>query len=328
MTEARYVATLLCDPSFPALADRHLINAAAALERAQPPQWLDQGIAADIEFAPPREAIALRELTEAVRAAISDTQIDIVIQPSEGRRKKLIFLEMDKVLLGQNTTDEIFAVLRSEMPYREIKTKMAEETLAFSDGLREISSMLNGRPTECLSQVLSRRMMMTPGAKVLVETMRANGSEAALATFGFSRFAGPVAEKAGIKEATANRLLLDGGRIVGLAEPVVDPVGKAAFFDALCARLAIRPSESLVALNDLADIPLARTPAFSIAFRSIDAVSAQCSGLIARGDLSAFLYIQGYRREDFMTDARRPLDASDWKRKYGAYEKAHERTRM
>ena len=322
-----HVATLVCDPSFPALADRHLIRAREALEAAQDPVWLDKGIAADIAFAP-ADSIDCHALADKLRAAIADAQIDVIVQPVEGRRKKLLFIEMDKVLVGQNTLDEIASVTGCAAQLAEIHAKVVQGDIDYAAGLRESFTLLQGRPTDCLSQVLGKKMGMVPGARVLVETMRANGGSAALATYGFSCFAGPVADKAGIKEIIANRLVLENNKIAALAEPILDPTGKRAGLDGLLAALAVTQSAVLAVIHDRADLPLLKEAGMGIAFRAEAAIAAAAPARIDRGDLSALLYLQGYRREDFVTEARRSLDASDWKRKYGAYEKAHERTRL
>ncbi len=322
-----HVATLLCDPSFPALADRHLARATEALDAPQPPMWLDKGIAADISFAPAR-AIDCRALAEKLRAAIADPQIDAIVQPLEGRRKKLLVIEMDNVLIGQNTLDEIAAVISCAPQLAEIRARVAGGEIGHAAGLQEFFTSLQGRTTDCLSRVLGKKMVMTPGASVLVETMRAHGASVALVTYGFSCFAGPVAQKANIQEVIANRLILEGNKIMALAEPVLDPAGKAAALDSLIAAQTIGRADVLALAHDPADLPLLGEVGTGIAFRAEAAVAAAAPAHIDRGDLSAALYLQGYAREDFVTEARRSLDASDWKRKYGAYEKAHERTRL
>jgi phosphoserine phosphatase len=322
-----HVATLLCDPSFPALAERHFAPAAAALDGAQPPQWLDKGIAADIAFAS-EQTIDCRALAEQLRAAIADPQIDVVVQPLAGRRKKLLLLDMDKVLLGQTTSDEIAAVIGAGTQRAEILAKVASGEISFTAGLQAFFALLQGRTTDCLSQVLGKRMVMRQGARALVETMRANGGSVAIATYGFSCFAGPVAQKANIQDVAANRLVLDGNKITALAEPLFDPAGKAAFLAALMTAQSRAPGKVLLALADPADLPLAAIIESSFAFHAAPVLAAATRGRIDQGDLSALLYIQGYARADFVTEERRTLDASDWKRKYGAYEKAHERTRL
>ena len=320
-----HVATLLCDPGFPSLADRHLTRARNILEAPQEPVWLDKGIAADIVFAP-TGTVDSRMLAEKLRAAIADTQIDVIVQPVEGRRKKLLFIEMDKVLIGQNTLDEIATVIGCVPQLAEIRARFAAGATTYSAGLREFFALLQGRRTDCLSQVLGKKLAMTPGARVLAETMRANGATAALATCGFSCFAGPVADKAGIKEILANRLILESNKIEVMAEPVLDPESKREELGRLVTAQAISYGEVVAVAHDTSDMRLLAQVGMGVAFRAETPETAPAR--IDRGDLTALLYLQGYRREDFVTEARRSLDASDWKRKYGAYEKSHERTRL
>ncbi len=323
---APYIATLLCDPSFPALAERHTARTVETLEGAQAPVWLDKGIAADIPFTP-QGPIDCRATAQALREAIADPQIDVIVQPAQGRRKKLLLVEMDKVLLRQTTSDEIAAVVGVASQRAEIAAKVAAGEIAHAEGTAAFFALLQGRTTDCLQQVLGKRMMMTPGARMLAETLRANQAHLAVATFGFSCFAGPVCQKAGITEAAANRLVLEGNRITALAEPVLDPAAKAAFIDQLLTTHKVSPADAAIVASSTADLPLFDKFGYSVAFRAEPSVAAAADAQIAQGDLTALLYAQGFAKEAFVTEARHELDASDWKRKYGAYEKAHERTR-
>lgn len=329
MTEIHptHVATLLCDPSFPALAERHLARALKVLEAPQAPVWLDKGIAADTAFLPAGE-IDCRALAERLREAVADPAIDVAVQPLAGRRKAFLLLEMDKVLIGQDTSAEVAAVIGAGAAPAEIRAKIAAGEISFATGLKDFFAALKGRTTDCLATVLGKRMAMTPGARLLVETMQAKGATVALATYGFSCFAGPVAQKLGIPPGAANRLVIENNKIADLAEPLVDPAAKSTFLDALLATKGGTPADVMAVVNGPADLPLLEKAGIGIGFRCEPSVAAAAQIRITQGDLSALLYLQGYAREDFATDARPTLDASDWKRKYGAYEKAHERNRF
>lgn len=328
MSEPAHVATLLCDPSFPALTERHLARAAERLEAAHEPHWLAQGVAADIAFAP-SGPVDLAALTEALRVAIADKEIDVVVQPFEGRRKKLLFVEMDQVLLGQNTSDEIAAVTGTAAQRAEIGLKVAAGEISFAEGLEAFFALLHGRTSECLQQVLTRRMQMRGGARLLVETLRAHGATLAVATYGFSCFAGPVAQKLTIETVAANRLILEGRKIEALAPPLLDPAAKTSFLAALQAARNVAPAETMIVSAGAADISLfGATAATGLAFHAEAPLAAATSARIDRGDLTALLYVQGFSTAEFIGETRQTLDASDWKRKYGAFEKAHERTRL
>ena len=144
-----YVSTLLCDPSFPALAERHTARAVETLENAQAPIWLDEGIAADIPFTP-QGPIDCRAAAQALREAIADPQIDVIVQPTEGRRKKLLLVEMDRILLRQTTSDEIAAVVGVMSQRAEIAAKVAAGEISHAEGTAAFSRFYRGgRPIAC-----------------------------------------------------------------------------------------------------------------------------------------------------------------------------------
>jgi phosphoserine phosphatase len=95
-----YVATLVCDPSFPVLTGERVARASKALANLERPQLLEPGIAVDIPFdlANPESA---RTITDRLRAALKGAPADVFVQAQQGRRKKLLLADMDSTMIGQ-----------------------------------------------------------------------------------------------------------------------------------------------------------------------------------------------------------------------------------
>src|ERR1700722_12367825 len=96
-----HIATLVCDPAFPILTEKLMRGARRVLPRPQPLQWLDEGVAADIAFTLADRGDSAAALTERLRAALGGAEIDIIVQPARGRRKKLLVADMDSTMIGQ-----------------------------------------------------------------------------------------------------------------------------------------------------------------------------------------------------------------------------------
>src|SRR5712672_2629475 len=100
------VATLISNPAAPALDAAAIECARGVLPVPQAPIWLDPGVAADIPFTAPPENHN-RALADRVRAVMHPRPIDVVVQPTAHRRKKLFLADMDSTMIGQECVDEL-----------------------------------------------------------------------------------------------------------------------------------------------------------------------------------------------------------------------------
>ncbi len=320
-----HVATLVCDPTFPSVQDRHVQAALGLLPNVQAPQWLDQGIAVDFMFTPDA-ATDLRALEEQIRDALSPTQIDVILQPVEGRRKKLLLADMDSTVIGQECINE----LAQEMGKRAQVTKITEQAMLgeidFETSLRERVAVLKNLREDTVTRILTKKITVTNGARVLVQTMRANRAYTVLVTGGFSAFAIPVSEKVGFNEFQANVLGVAERRFTGLLEePVLGAQAKRDLLIALREKEFL-PKVQVIAVGDGAnDLPMLREAGLGIAFHAKPAVAAASDVRINHADLTALLYLQGYRREQFWSEERKEVDASEWMKRYGWMAQEHNR---
>jgi phosphoserine phosphatase len=293
-----FVATLIAHPSNPVLASS-VGEAAAAAVGASGLYWLADGIACDIVL---RDGADLAAAEVALRAATLGLPLDLVIQDADTRRKKFLIADMDSTMIGQECIDELADVVGLKDKVSTITARAMNGEIAFEPALRERVALLKGLPLSVVDDVIAKRITLTSGGPELVATMRAKGFYTALVSGGFTVFTNPIAASLGFDENRANILLSDGGILTGeVAEPIL---GKQAKVDAvidICARLGI-PSDEVIAVgdgaNDLGMINLAGT---GVALHAKPAVAAEARVRIDHGDLTALLYLQGYRKSDFVT---------------------------
>ena len=131
--------------------------------------------------------------------------------------------------------------------------------------------------------------------------MKARGYYTALVSGGFTVFTGPIAETLGFDENRANILLQEGGYLTGtVAEPIL---GKQAKVDALVdisTRLGISTAEALAVGDGANDLGMLHLAGSGVALHAKPVVSSQVKIRIDHADLTALLYIQGYRKTDFV----------------------------
>jgi phosphoserine phosphatase len=291
------VATLVTNPAAPALSDALLRRAAQALPGAGAPSWLDSGVAADIPLASAETAPAL---AERARVALEGAPVDVVVQPAATRRKSLFLADMDSTMIGQECIDELADFVGLKAKVAEITERAMRGELAFEPALRERVALLRGLPVSVVDRIMAERITLTPGGRTLVATMRAHGGYTALVSGGFTLFTGPVAALIGFHEHRSNTLLVEGGELAGaVQEPILGKEAKLAALLELRERLGLSPAQTLAVGDGANDLAMLGEAGLGVAYRAKPAVAAAAHARIDHADLTALLYAQGYRREEF-----------------------------
>ncbi|AAN30304.1 phosphoserine phosphatase SerB [Brucella suis 63/252] len=291
------VATLIANPAKAALAPSLGIKASAAVN-ATGLYWLADDIACDIPLPLGMEA---SEADASLHATLDGAPIDVVVQEQERRRKKILIADMDSTMIGQECIDELAEEAGLRDHVAAITARAMNGEIAFEPALRERVALLKGLPLSVIDKVISTRITLTPGGPQLVRTMRKHGAYTALVSGGFTSFTRRIAEMIGFNEERANRLIDDGTRLTGtVAEPILGREAKVEKLVEIAERLGLTPEDAIAVgdgANDLSMIQLAGT---GVALHAKPAVAAQAKMRIDHGDLTALLYIQGYRKADFV----------------------------
>ncbi len=290
----RTIITLIAGPG----AGRHLPRIAAELGGALGAQadFLAAGIACDIACDGSREAAEA-----AARATVGDRPIDIVVQPAQGRRKRLLVADFEATIIENEMLEELADFLGMRAHVADITRRAMNAEIDFVDALAERVALLRGLPASVLDAA-ARRIRLMPGARALIATLRRAGVHTALVSGGFTVFAEPVAQALGFDRVVCNRLALDGDRLAGtLAPPIVTGATKHETLVALAAELGLTLGQTMAVGDGANDLPMLQTAGLGIAFHAKPMVAAAVRWRIDHADLTALLYAQGYRRDEIVT---------------------------
>ena len=297
-----HVATLVRNLAATPLTDGDLAAAASVLPQSPPPavRWLDPGTAADIRFTPAASSSG-HAVADAIRTALGDAPVDVIVQPEATRRKRLLLADMDSTMIGQECIDELADVVGQKAHVAAITEQAMRGDIAFEPALRARVALLAGLDAAVIASVLAQRITLTPGGRTLVRTMRAHGGYAALVSGGFTAFTQPVAALIGFDETRANVLLVEGDRLVGrVAEPILGREAKLAALIELRERLGLAPEATLAIGDGANDLAMLAAAGLGVAFRAKPAVAAAAHARVDHADLTALLYAQGFARSDFV----------------------------
>jgi len=296
--QTQFVLTLIAPHAGPAL-DSDTVRAArgalASIDAAPTlPVILAEGEAVDIGFGGVEADVA----DAALERALAGLPIDRVVQPVDGRRKRLLLADMDATMVEGETLDELaeFAGLKERVS--AITQRAMNGELDFRAALRERVGMLAGLPVSTLEATWERTRLM-PGGRELVATMRASGATTALVSGGFGFFTSRVRERLGFDLDFGNELEIEDGVLTGrVVEPILDKDTKLATLQNLAAARGLALSATLAVGDGANDLPMLLAAGLGVAYRAKPTVAASARARIEHADLRGLLWAQGYRASE------------------------------
>lgn len=231
---------------------------------------------------------------------LQSQKVDLIVQPSAGRKKKMLLADMDSTMIQQECIDELAVEAGVGKRVAGITARAMNGELDFEGALCERVGLLKDLPASVIDKVLAERITFMPGGKALVATMRANGAYAALVSGGFTAFTAKVAAELGFDENRANTLDMADGVLTGkVIEPILGRAAKVSALEEITARLGLAHADVMAVGDGANDLGMLGIAGSGVALHAKPSVAAECDIRINFGDLSALLYIQGYAKTEF-----------------------------
>ena len=239
----------------------------------------------------------LRALLSAEAAAQG---IDIAVQPASLLRRamRLIVMDVDSTLIQGEVIELLAAHSGHQAEVAAVTERAMRGEIDFEESLRDRVALLAGIPASALDEVYDA-LVLAPGARTLVRTLRRLGYRFALVSGGFSQITDRLAADLGIHFARSNQLeIVDGvitGRIVG---EVVDRAGKAHALRYFAEQVGV-PLEAVVAIGDGAnDLDMLAIAGLGIAYNAKQLVQDAADTTVNVPYLDAIIYLLGISREE------------------------------
>jgi len=284
------ILVLLANPARPTL-DQGTVQAIVDVLRSTgatvgSPDWLAPGIACDIPF-------------DGEPMKMGMTGLDAVTVPAAGRRKKLLVADMESTMIENEMLDELADFLGLRERIAGITARAMNGEIDFAGALTERVGLLKGLAVGKLDEA-AKRIRFMPGGATLIATMKAHGADCALVSGGFTHFTAMVRTKLGFDSDSANVLMHDGSTLSGAVKPpILGKEAKLATLQKLAQQRGLALADTLTVGDGANDLPMLREAGLGVAFHAKPAVAAEVSARIDHGDLTALLYLQGYRQNEF-----------------------------
>jgi phosphoserine phosphatase len=176
------------------------------------------------------------------------------------------------------------------------------DEIDFVGALKERVALLKDKPASLLEEA-GKRIRITPGAKELVSTMRANGATTALVSGGFSVYSVRIREELGFDLDFANELVISRDKIAGtVREPIKTGDNKLETLTRLAAECGCPLALTLAVGDGSNDLPMLGAAGLGIAFHGQPHIAPRARHRVDHADLTTLLYAQGYRRDEFVAD--------------------------
>lgn len=237
-----------------------------------------------------------REL--ALEAVIQGVDIAVSASGLARRGRRLVVMDVDSTLIRQEVIEMLAAHAGREAEVRAVTERAMGGELDFSESLRERVKALAGLDESVLREV-REAVVLTPGARTLVRTLKRLGFTVALVSGGFIEIVGPIAQELHIDRAEANRLEIIDGRLTGnVLGDIVDRAGKARALIRFAAEAGL-PLSRTVAIGDGAnDLDMLGVAGLGVAFNAKPVVREQADTAVNVPYLDSVLYLLGISREE------------------------------
>ena len=227
-------------------------------------------------------------------------EVDVAVQPANLLRHgmRLIVMDVDSTLVQ----GEVIEMLAEHAGCLDEVKRVTEEAmrgdLDFEESLRARVELLEGLDASALDKVYDG-LVLTPGARTLVRTLKRLGYRFAIVSGGFSQVTDRLAEDLGIDFAAANELeVVDGkltGRIVGA---VVDRAGKADALRRFAAEAGVSEAATVAVGDGANDLDMLGAAGLGIAFNAKPVVQKSADTSVNVPYLDAVIYLLGISREE------------------------------
>jgi phosphoserine phosphatase len=202
----------------------------------------------------------------------------------------LICFDMDSTLITIECIDELADYAGKKDEVSAVTEAAMRGEIDYRESLRRRLALLAGLDARVLARVYGERLLLSPGARELLDAAQEAGLRTAILSGGFTYFTERLRIELGFDFATSNELEIRGGKLTGrVAGDIVDAAAKAHHLCRLRDELGLR-RDQVIAIGDGAnDLSMMAEAGLSVAYRAKPATRAKADVGIEFGGLDSLL---------------------------------------
>lgn len=240
-------------------------------------------------------------LNRAIILRLADAHgVDVYISRSPPYKRKLLLADMEATIILDEMLDLLAEARGIGAAVKDITARTMAGGLDFEHSLVSRTKLFAGT-TRGQLQGLCQQIRLAPGAKALVQSMRASGAKTILVTGGYDIFAQFVADICGFDAVVANRPVMQNGLMTGaLHHPICTEQTKRRVLMAQCAVLGIGPEMACCIGDGANDMLMLQACGLPASYKGKPIVREIVDLSIMQSDLTALLYAQGFSESEIV----------------------------
>lgn len=202
----------------------------------------------------------------------------------------LICFDMDSTLITIECIDELADFAGKKAEVSEVTEAAMRGEIDYRESLRRRLALMAGLDARVLARVFGERLLLSDGARELLEACQNAGLRTAILSGGFTYFTERLRIELGLDFATSNELEIVGGKLSGrVVGDIVDASAKAHHLLRLRDELGLTKDQVIACGDGANDLLMMAEAGLSVAFRAKPATRAKADVAINFGGLDALL---------------------------------------
>lgn len=202
----------------------------------------------------------------------------------------LIAFDMDSTLITIECIDELADFAGRKAEVSAVTEAAMRGEIDYRESLRRRLALLAGLDARVLARVFGERLLLSPGARELLEAAQNAGLRTAILSGGFTYFTERLRIELGFDFATSNELEISGGKLTGrVVGDIVDAAAKAHHLARLTDELGLKKDQVIACGDGANDLLMMEQAGLSVAFRAKPATRAKADVAINFGGLDSLL---------------------------------------
>ncbi|CAN1592785.1 SerB Phosphoserine phosphatase [Candidatus Pelagibacterales bacterium] len=227
-------------------------------------------------------------------------KIDICIQKTKWRKKKIFLADMDATMIKDETLDNLVKIAGIKADIDKLSKLAMDGKISLRDTLKFRVSYLKGKSTQLIKRVV-KKIRFNDGSNVLVKTLNKNGYHTSLVTGGFQPISTYVGKVLGFKKVVSNRFVIKNNKFTGEYIPITGKQNsKLVYLNEICKEKKLNKLKHALAVGDGAnDLGMLQNSGLGIGYHSHQIVKKLVDNQIQFTDLKTILFYLGFTEKEF-----------------------------
>ena len=227
-------------------------------------------------------------------------KIDICIQKSKWRKKKIFLADMDATMIKDETLDNLVKIAGIKADIDKLSKLAMDGKISLRDTLKFRVSYLKGKSTKLIKRVI-KKIKFNEGSRVLVKTLNKNGYLTSLVTGGFQPISTYVGKVLGFKKVISNKFVMKNNKFTGDYIPITGKQNsKLVYLNEICKEKKLDKIKHALAVGDGAnDLGMLQNSGLGIGYHSHQIIKKAINNHIQFTELRTILFYLGFTEKEF-----------------------------